>query len=85
MTFFDRFEEWLFWIVTSIVGAIAAGVTWLIRTVFTNQKIIELHTREFEHRDQLRNEDRERMANIEAGVARIESVLLGGDRHENGE
>lgn len=80
MTFFDRFEEWLFWIVTSIVGAIAAGVTWLIRTVFTSQKIIELHTRELEHRDQLRNEDRERMTKIENGVERIEGFLLGEDR-----
>lgn len=76
MSAFDRFEQWIFWFVTAVASALAAGAWWLIRQVFTNQQMIEILQRDLAHRDQLRAEDRERMANVEAGIERIETYLL---------
>lgn len=42
------------WVVTST----AAGLVWLIRRVFTNQKQIEMLQSEIRHRDDLRKQDR---------------------------
>lgn len=76
MNFLQRIEDYVFWAVTSIVGAMAAGAWWLIRIIFTNQQAVELLRQEIAHRDKLREEDRERMAGEEAGIERIETFLL---------
>lgn len=78
MNWFARLEDILFWAVTSVVGALATGGAWLIRRVLTNQKQIELLQAEIRHRDQLRSEDRDRMAGIEEGIDEIKSYLIEG-------
>lgn len=80
MSWYSRIEDAIFWAVTSAVAAIAGGVGWLIRRVLTNQKQIELLQSEIRHRDQLRSEDRDRMAGIEDGIDEIKSYLIGGKR-----
>lgn len=80
MTWWDKIEGYVYGGAAALLGAIASGVWWLIRRVFTNQQQIELLTKEIAHRDQLRAEDREDMREVKAGVTRIEDVLLGGTR-----
>jgi hypothetical protein len=72
----DRFENWIFWGVTSVLTALSAGIWWVIRQVFTNHQQIELMQQEFKHRDQLRAEDREDMAEVKDSVKRIEKYIL---------
>lgn len=78
MRLLDRVEDFIFWALTAGVGAVLGGVWWLIRLIFTNQQQIEMLQQEISHRDQLRREDREDMAEVKASVKRIESVLLEG-------
>lgn len=68
----NAIEHALAWAVAAVLG----GVWWLIRRVFTNQQQIELMQADLRARDRQRCEDRERMANIERGVDRIESKLM---------
>lgn len=72
----EKFDQWVTWIITGALGAISTGSWWIIRQVFTNQQQIDMMRAEIAHRDQLRGEDRERIAKIEKGVDRIETVLL---------
>lgn len=78
MSWWDRLDDFIFWAVTSVITGIAAGGLWFIRVVLTNQKQIELMRTEFKHRDQLRAEDREDMAEIKAVVNKIQDHLIGG-------
>lgn len=80
----ERIEEFIFWATTSIASAVSAGVLWLIRRVLTNQRQIALLEAEMATRAKLREEDRERMANIERQGAQILGVLLKevSDDHE---
>lgn len=78
MTIWGRGEDFLFWAFTGVASAVATGGVWLIRRVLTNQAQLEIVMREFTHRDQLRQEDREDMAEVKASVKRIENVLLTG-------
>lgn len=83
MAIFERFEQWIFWAVTTLATSLVMAVGWLVRKVLTNEKVIELHEAEFKHRDKLREEDRERMARIEAGQDRILDALTGGEHGRN--
>lgn len=65
-------------VTTAIVVAIGGGVMWVIRTLLTNQRQIELLQREIEHRDETRREDREALSDIRSAVRRLESRLMGG-------
>lgn len=65
-------------VTTAIVVAIGGGVMWVIRTLLTNQRQIELLQREIEHRDETRREDREALSDIRSAVRRLESKLMGG-------
>lgn len=64
-------------VTTAIVVAIGGGVMWVIRTLLTNQRQIELLQREIEHRDETRREDREALSDIRSAVRRLESKLMG--------
>lgn len=76
MSAFDRFEQWIFWFVTAVASAVAAGGWWLIRQVFTNQQQIALMQADLTRRDKAREEDRERMQRIEEGIDQITGALL---------
>ena len=77
MGWFDRFEQWVFWGITTVVATLVGGVGYLVRQVFTDAESIRMLKKEIEHRDQLRAEDREAMEDIRDSVIRIEDVLIG--------
>lgn len=58
-------------VTTAIVVAVGGGVMWVIRTLLTNQRQIELLQREIQHRD-------ETLSEIRSSVRRLESKLMGG-------
>lgn len=72
----DRLLSLLENVSTYLVTVIIGGVGWLVRRVITNQKQIEMLQSELRNRERQRDEDRERIAKIERGVERIESVLM---------
>jgi hypothetical protein len=54
----DVMEQWLDKIIAGAVAAVFASITWLVRTVLTNNRKIELLQLEIKNRDQRRDEDR---------------------------
>jgi hypothetical protein len=62
--------------IAAMIAAIVAGVGWLIRTVFTNQKKIELLEQALHHRDEERKDMRGDITEVKDSVKRIESVLM---------
>lgn len=71
-----RVEEILVWLVTATIAAVTTGAWWLIRRIFTNQQQIDLLRQEMAHRDKLRGEDREALADVRDGVKRIEGWIM---------
>lgn len=82
----NRFEDYLFWIVTSAVGAVGGFFFALISKVFTSEKKVALLEAYLGHlqddmaaretrRDKAREEDRERMASIEGRTENIETGI----------
>ncbi len=51
-------SEYIEQFITGIIVMLIGGVTWLFRTVFTNQKEIALLKEEIANRTQMREEDR---------------------------
>lgn len=82
MLVWDRVEDLLFWLATSICAGITTAAVWFVRVVFTNQKQIEMMRAEFTHRDQLRAEDREDISEIKASVIKIQDHLMKDTKHE---
>jgi len=72
----NKAEDIIFWAMTSILGSAAVAGGWLVRRVFTNQQEIEMLKADLKHREQLCNEDRDRITNIEKGVATIQEILM---------
>lgn len=60
------------WLVVTMLGVVA----WLVRTIMTNNKKIELLEADLRVRERARDEDRERMAKMENAIERIEGILL---------
>jgi hypothetical protein len=61
---------------TAVVGAVAAGVAWLVRRVLTNEAEIALLKQHLKSRDELRDEDREALGDVRESVKRIESWIM---------
>lgn len=61
---------------TAVVGAVAAGVAWLVRRVLTNEAEIALLKQHLKSRDELRDEDREAFGDVRESVKRIESWIM---------
>lgn len=83
-----RAEDFIYWAVTGIVGAVASFGLLLVRKVFTSEKKIALLEADLERREQARSEDRERMARIEEaqadtakGISQLQQVLIGKAGH----
>ncbi len=72
----ENLEQFIFWAITGLVAALASGLWWLIRQIFTNQEQIELLQLDLKSRDKQREEDRERMTRIEDGIETIRKVLM---------
>jgi hypothetical protein len=61
------------WVVTALLG----GIVWLVRRVLTNQAELDILKRELANRERLRQEDRERMAQMESDIRDIRNYTLG--------
>ena len=68
MNFLERLGNTVESLATALILAISGGVLWLVRRVLTSQAQIELLSREISHRDRLRSEDREAMAEVRDDV-----------------
>jgi len=60
---------------TGFVSACGAGFLWLVRRVLTNQRQIEMLQSEIQHRDRLRNEDREAVKEVRDDVKALRSEI----------
>lgn len=64
------------WVVVTLLGVVA----WLVRTILTNGKEIELLKADIlsrkKDRDEDREENRERMRKMETAIERVEGILL---------
>lgn len=69
-------SDYIYYAVTTIVGTILTGVTWLIRRVLTNEKQIALLHSEIRDRDLRRKEDREIMNEIKTDLKEVKRDIL---------
>lgn len=76
MRLMEKIEDYVFWAVTAGLTALAAGGWWVLRVVFTNQQSIEMLQAEIKHRDQLRSEDREALAEVRSDVKEIRDWIV---------
>ena len=85
--FLEDLEQGFVAFTSALFVSVAGGIAWLVRQVITNQKQLALmelqHTdqmnilrSEMSHRDQLRKEDREALAEVIISVKRVENFLL---------
>ncbi len=69
-------------LIAAAVAAVVAAIGWLVRTVFTNQRKIELLEAEISRRGAQRDEDRAAIKSdldeVKHSIKRIEDVLLEG-------
>lgn len=63
-------------IIVAVVGAVTTAVTWLVRTVLTNQKQIALLQEEISTRDARREEDRSMWKELKDDVKEIKRDIL---------
>lgn len=76
MSLNEKIEQISTSLATYVAVSAAGAVGWVVRRVLTNQKQIEMLQREIDHRDELRNEDREALGEVRDSVKRIENVLM---------
>lgn len=67
-------------VTTAIVVSVGGGIMWVIRTLLTNRRMIEMMQAEMRHRDQLRQEDRrtisDQLSALSGSITRIEGKLM---------
>lgn len=68
--------DYINYIIGSLVSAVFAGITWLIRRVLTNEKQIALLQLEIRDRDVRRQEDREIMQEIKADLKEVKRDII---------
>lgn len=70
------FEQLTNTVIVAVVGAVTTAVTWLVRTVLTNQKQIALLQEEISTRDARREEDRSMWKELKDDVKEIKRDIL---------
>jgi type VI protein secretion system component VasK len=68
-------EQWVNEIVAGIVATVLAAITWLVRTVLTNNRKIELLEKEISSRDERRKEDRAIVEEIKSDMKDLRKEL----------
>ena len=63
-------------IVAGVISMFFASIGWLVRTVLTNQKQIELLQNEIQERDKRRDEDRQVLLTVQADVKEVKRDIL---------
>lgn len=69
-------NDFLNYVISAVVAAVASGVTWLIRRVLTNEKQIALLHQEIKARDERRAEDREIMQEIKSDLKEVKRDII---------
>ena len=64
-------ENFAFWLATTVFAAVAGGVMWLIRQVFTNQKQIDELRKELSYRDKMREDDRKATQQVREEIGEV--------------
>jgi len=72
----SNLNDWINEIVVGVVTAILGGITWLIRTVLTNQKQIDMLKEDLNSRDIQRGEDREMWRELRDDVKEVRRDIL---------
>jgi hypothetical protein len=70
------FDEVVNTIIVTVIGAISTAGTWLVRTVLTNQKQINLLQEEISSRDVRREEDRVVWKELKDDVKELKRDIL---------
>jgi septal ring factor EnvC (AmiA/AmiB activator) len=68
--------DYLDYIVSGIVATVFSAMAWLVRTVLTNQKQLQLLEREIKAREERRDEDRQAMKEIRDDIKEIKRDIL---------
>lgn len=68
--------DFMNYIISAVVGLVAAGVTWLIKNVLTNKEQIALLQNEIRQRDARREEDREIMQEIKSDLKDVKRDII---------
>jgi hypothetical protein len=68
--------DYLDYIVSGIVATVFSAMTWLVRTVLTNQKQLQLLQAEIHTREERREEDRQAMKEIRDDIKEIKRDIL---------
>lgn len=68
-------EQWVNEIVAGLIASVFAAITWLVRTVLTNNKKIEMLQLEIKNRDLRRDEDRKAVEEIKQEMKDLRKEL----------
>jgi septal ring factor EnvC (AmiA/AmiB activator) len=68
--------DYLDYIVSGIIATVFSAMAWLVRTVLTNQKQLQLLEREIKAREERRDEDRQAMQEIRNDIKEIKRDIL---------
>lgn len=68
--------DYLDYIVSGIIATVFSAMAWLVRTVLTNQKQLQLLQAEIHAREERREEDRQAMHEIRNDIKEIKRDIL---------
>jgi hypothetical protein len=71
----DAMDQWVDKIIAGAIATVFASITWLVRTVLTNNRKIELLQLEIKNRDQRREEDRKAVAELKQEMKDLRKEL----------
>lgn len=71
----DAMEQWLDNLIAGAVAAVFGAIGWLVRTVLTNNRKIEMLQLEIKNRDQRRDEDRKTVEEIKQEMKDLRKEL----------
>lgn len=72
----EMIYDYLNHIVAAVVTTLAGAITWLVRTVLTNQAQLAMLQKEIENRDKRREEDREILKELQTDVRQVKRDIL---------
>jgi hypothetical protein len=71
----DAMEHWINEIITGLVASVFASIAWLVRTVLTNNKKIEMLQQDIANRDARRDDDRKVVDEIKSEMKDLRNEL----------
>lgn len=68
--------DYLDYVVSGIIATVFSAMAWLVRTVLTNQKQLQLLEREIKAREERREEDRQAMQEMRNDIKELKRDIL---------